>query len=146
MKTWPSLSAKRARYSARRGIVGVVQQRGRRARRLEHVVVHDVAHQADEHQVDRVAQRFAHRQDLAVVLVLEVAEVVQAAAGEERLRRDWPNSVRSSAASSIVAQALVRRRARSSRPPSASARPAVDFQRVHCAVVQCRLARCAAGR
>ncbi|OFA08836.1 hypothetical protein DUPY_04640 [Duganella phyllosphaerae] len=64
-------------------IVGVGQQRGGRARRLEHVELGDVAHQAHEHQVGRTAQRLGHGQDLAVVFLGEVAEVMQAATGEE---------------------------------------------------------------
>ena len=68
-------------------IVGIGQQRRRRTRQLEHVVAHHVAHQAHEHQVGRVAQRLAHGQDPRVVEFAEVAEVVQAAAGEEAFAR-----------------------------------------------------------
>ncbi len=68
-------------------VVGIGQQRRRGTRQLEHVVAHHVAHQAHEHQVRRLLQRVLHRHDLAVIELAEVAEVVQAAAGEEAFAR-----------------------------------------------------------
>ncbi len=66
---------------------GVLEQRRARGGRVEHVVVGDVAHHPDEHQVHRVPERLAHRHHPAVVARVEVLEVVQAAAGEEPLGR-----------------------------------------------------------
>nr|GEU28068.1 hypothetical protein [Tanacetum cinerariifolium] len=83
----PFLVGKARQVGGAARIVGVRQQRCGRARRLEHVELGDVAHQAHEHQVGRVAQRFGHGQDLAVVFLGEVAEVMEAAAGEEALAR-----------------------------------------------------------
>ena len=50
-------------------------------------VAHQVAHQADEGQVDRLAQGFTQGRVAAVVLAAEVTEGVQAAAGEEAFVR-----------------------------------------------------------
>src|SRR3546814_7959308 len=49
------------------------------------VIVHDVAHQADEDQVHGVAEGLGNRYHPAVVGAVEVGETVQAAAGEEAL-------------------------------------------------------------
>ncbi len=64
-------------------VVRIGQQGGRGSRQLEHVVAHHVAHQAHEHQIVRGAQAVAHRHDLHVVELVEIAEGVQAAAGKE---------------------------------------------------------------
>src|SRR3546814_2056932 len=47
------------------------------------VIVHDVAHQADEDQVHRVAKGLGNRYHPAVVGAVEVGETVQAARSEE---------------------------------------------------------------
>ena len=46
-------------------------------------MVHDIAHQPDEHQIDRVAQRITHRHHFVIVLALEIVEVVQPAASKK---------------------------------------------------------------
>ena len=68
-------------------VVLVAQSLGRRVGCLVGMVMHDVVHDADEGQVDRLFQRFGHARVLAVVLVLEVAEAVDAAASEEGVVR-----------------------------------------------------------
>ena len=67
------------------GVFRVFQDACRRARLAVQVVVDHVAHQADEHQVHRVAQRLAQVRRLAVVAGIEVLEVVFAATGVEGL-------------------------------------------------------------
>ena len=54
---------------------------------FRHIILRDVAHHADEGQVDRAAQRLGHGRDRAVVLVVEIDEGVDAAAGEEAFAR-----------------------------------------------------------
>ncbi|MNO86941.1 hypothetical protein D3C76_783560 [compost metagenome] len=64
--------------------VGVIlEQRHAIERLLIGHVAHDVAHQANERQVDRLAQRFLEGRVAAVVFLAEVVEHVHAAAGEE---------------------------------------------------------------
>ncbi|MCY1422698.1 hypothetical protein D9M71_383900 [compost metagenome] len=64
--------------------VGVVlQQRYAVVRLLVGHVTHQVAHQADERQVDRLAQCILEGRVAAVVFLAEVVEHVHAAAGEE---------------------------------------------------------------
>ena len=66
-------------------IGGVLQQPSGGRGRAVHVVIHHLAHHADEHQVHRTAQRLGHRHHGVVVAALEVAEAVRAAAGIEGL-------------------------------------------------------------
>ena len=57
------------------------------------VVLHDLAHQPDEGQVERIPQRFVERGHARVVAAVEVAEAVHAATGEEifvRVGREAP--------------------------------------------------------
>ena len=51
------------------------------------VMIHDIAHQPDVHQVDRIAQCLAHREDFMVILGLEIGKGVQATPREKTLRR-----------------------------------------------------------
>ena len=64
----------------------------------------------DEHEVDRVAERLGHAQDLAVVLGVEVLEAMQPAAGEEALRSGSPNSAAPSPPRAAPAGCARRRR------------------------------------
>jgi len=64
-------------------VILVAQAAGRRIDRLVSVVMHNVAHDAHERKIDRLFKRFGHARHLAVVFVLEIAEAVNAAAGEE---------------------------------------------------------------
>ncbi len=54
---------------------------------LVEVVLHDVAHQPDEDEVDRAAESVADRQDPRVIILVEVMEGVEPAAGGKRLAR-----------------------------------------------------------
>ncbi len=67
----------------RSGVEGIAARR----RDLRHVVGDDVAHQADEDKVHRVAERLGDGDHLAVVELVEVGEAMAAAAGEEALVR-----------------------------------------------------------
>ena len=64
-------------------IAGVFQDARRRARRGAGVMPHDVAHDADVDEVDRVLRGLPYVHDAAIVLGIEVDEIVQSAAGEE---------------------------------------------------------------
>ena len=99
--------------------------------------MHDIAHQPDEHQIDRIAQSVAHRHHLAIVLALEIVEVVQPAAGKKSFR----------GAGGIAplqrriqqgAQALVFRRKKVVDRPARQDVFPVDFQRAQLGVVQHR--------
>jgi hypothetical protein len=50
----------------------------------EHQMLHDIAHQSDERQVDGLGESYAHRDDALIVGRVEIFEAVDAAAGEER--------------------------------------------------------------
>ena len=64
-------------------VLVVLQQRRAVVGAVVGAVAHQVAQQADERQVDRLLQGHAQGGDARVVLALEVAEAVRAAAGEE---------------------------------------------------------------
>jgi hypothetical protein len=66
-------------------MAAVLQHLPRVVRRLVNVVVNDVSHDADECEIDRLAQRLLHRRSLRIVFALEIRERVRAGSGEERL-------------------------------------------------------------
>ena len=66
-------------------VVGVLQDARQGRGRLVEVVVHDVPHQADKHEVDGAAEALAHRKDPRVVIGVEVVKGLKPASGDEGL-------------------------------------------------------------
>ena len=70
-----------------RGVGPILDQIARERQMDRHVVPDDVAHQPHEHEVDRMAERLGDAHGAAVVVRVEVGELMQAAAGEETFPR-----------------------------------------------------------
>ena len=83
----PLLVDKACQVGLAQRVAGVVEYSCSRTGGVAGVMADDVAHDADEHQVDGIARRLPHVHHPAVVLDVEVGEMVQSAAGEERLGR-----------------------------------------------------------
>ena len=65
------------------GVPDVLQDFCGRARDLKHEMTHDIPHQTDIDQVDRIECRVPYAQDLAVILPLEIMKHMQSATGKE---------------------------------------------------------------
>ena len=70
-----------------RGVSPILDQIARERQMNRHVVPDDVAHQPHEHEVDRMAKCLGDAHPAAVVVRVEVGELMQAAAGEETIPR-----------------------------------------------------------
>ena len=67
------------------GVGSIVEQIARKRQVDRDVVPDDIAHQPDEHEVDRMPEGLGHAQRPVVVFRVEVGEAMLAAAGEEAL-------------------------------------------------------------